>query len=56
MGLAVLETLAVGYPAPIHDRWPGEPCGYDAEDPVVRRPDEEAKTSLLAKGVYARRM
>ncbi|MFD4535335.1 hypothetical protein ACFWNL_13575 [Kitasatospora sp. NPDC058397] len=65
--LAVPGALAVCYPAPIHDHGPDEPCSYDSDDPEVRRPDEEAIEklrraweehgfSLLAEGVYVRRV
>lgn len=65
--LAVPGTLAVCYPAPIHDHGPDEPCSYDSEDPEVRRPDEEAVAKLrrawerhgfspLGEGVYVRRV
>ncbi|MEV7021843.1 hypothetical protein [Kitasatospora sp. NPDC093558] len=65
--LAVPGSLAVCYPAPIHDHGPDEPCSYDSDDPEVRRPDEEAVAklrraweghgfSLLADGVYTRQV
>ncbi|MFD7454428.1 hypothetical protein [Kitasatospora sp. NPDC059827] len=66
--LAVPGALAVCYPAPVHPQHgPGEVCSYESDDPEVRRPDEEAVAklrraweehgfSLLADGVYARRM
>ncbi|WP_145911040.1 hypothetical protein [Kitasatospora viridis] len=44
--LAVPRTLAVCYPAPIHDHGPDEPCAYESDDPEVRRPDEEAVERL----------
>ncbi|MER7846623.1 hypothetical protein ABTZ03_21990 [Kitasatospora sp. NPDC096077] len=64
---AVPGTLAVCYPAPIHDHGPDEPCSYESDDPEVRRPDEEAMAKLrraweghgfapLTEGVYALRM
>ena len=65
--LAVPGTVAVCYPAPLHDHGPDEPCSYESDDPEVRRPDEEAVDKLrrawerhdfrpLAEGVYARRV
>jgi hypothetical protein len=62
--LAIPGTVAVCYPAPIHDHGPDEPCSYDSDDPEVRRPDEEAMDKLRAawerhgfkpigEGVYA---
>lgn len=62
--LAVPGTVAVCYPAPIHDHSPDEPCSYASDDPEVRRPDEEAVAKLrrawerhgfrpLLEGVYA---
>jgi GNAT superfamily N-acetyltransferase len=58
------RTVAVCYPAPIHDHGPDEPCSYDSDDPEVRQPDEEAMAKLraawerhgfkpLGEGVYA---
>ncbi|MFJ9520487.1 hypothetical protein ACIRPK_19825 [Kitasatospora sp. NPDC101801] len=44
--LAVPRTLAICYPAPIHDHGPAEPCSYESDDPEIRRPDEEAVTKL----------
>ncbi|MFJ4669433.1 hypothetical protein [Kitasatospora purpeofusca] len=65
--LAVPGTVAVCYPAPIHDHGPDEPCSYASDDPEVRRPDEEAMEKLrrawerhafrpIGEGVYARRI
>ncbi len=44
--LAVPGTVAVCYPAPIHDHGPDEPCSYESADPEIRRPDEEAVAKL----------
>ncbi|WP_328957768.1 hypothetical protein [Kitasatospora purpeofusca] len=44
--LAVSGTVAVCYPAPIHDHGPDEPCSYESDDPEIRRPDEEAVAKL----------
>ncbi|MGW2540956.1 hypothetical protein ACWC5I_08790 [Kitasatospora sp. NPDC001574] len=44
--LAVPRTLAVCYPAPVHDHGSDEPCSYESDDPEVRRPDEEAVAKL----------
>ncbi|MFF7634183.1 hypothetical protein ACFZB9_13660 [Kitasatospora sp. NPDC008050] len=65
--LAVPGTVAVCYPAPIHDHGPDEPCSYTSDDPEVRRPDEEAVAKLqqawerhgfrpIGDHVYARRI
>jgi hypothetical protein len=65
--LAVPGTVAVCYPAPIHEHGPDEPCSYASDDPEVRRPDEEAMAKLrrgwkrhgfrpLGAGVYIRRV
>ncbi|MDH6120475.1 GNAT superfamily N-acetyltransferase [Kitasatospora sp. GAS204A] len=62
--LAVPGTVAVCYPAPLHDHGPDEPCSYVSDDPEVRRPDEEAVGRLrkawerhgfrpIGEGVYA---
>ncbi|MER7672803.1 hypothetical protein ABTY61_30725 [Kitasatospora sp. NPDC096128] len=65
--LAVPGTVAICYPAPIHDHGPDERCSFTSEDPEVRRPDEEAMAKLrrawerhgfapIGDGVYARRI
>jgi GNAT superfamily N-acetyltransferase len=65
--LAVPGTVAVCYPAPIHDHGPDEPCSYQSDDPEIRRPDEEAVTKLqqawqrhgfkeIDEGVHARQI
>ncbi|MFJ9693984.1 hypothetical protein [Kitasatospora sp. NPDC101183] len=66
--LAVPGTVAVTYPAPLHDvHAPGEVCPYESDDPMVRRLDEEGVGKLrkmweghgflpLADGVYACRI
>ncbi|MDH6113924.1 GNAT superfamily N-acetyltransferase [Kitasatospora sp. MAP12-15] len=62
--LAVPGTVAICYPAPLHDHGPDEPCSYESDDPEVRRPDEEAVAKLrkawerhgfrpIGEGVYA---
>lgn len=62
--LAVPGTVAVCYPAPLHDHGPDEPCSYTSDDPEIRRPDEEAVAKLrtawerhgfhpIGEGVYA---
>ncbi|MCX4745404.1 hypothetical protein OG455_07695 [Kitasatospora sp. NBC_01287] len=33
--LAVPGTVAVCYPAPLHDHGPDEPCAYESDDPEV---------------------
>lgn len=43
---AIPGALAVCYSAPIHEHGPEQPCGYESDDPEIRRPDEEAVERL----------